>query len=90
MAARDTGFLVSRSGFRGLYPDAHKLQDLFRTAEMLVASRFQPGQGMEREEQLCLCLRDALGAVLSHLDAPDSKAISGTLSQYRTARRAER
>jgi AraC family ethanolamine operon transcriptional activator len=90
MAARDTGFLVSLTGFRGLYPDAHKLQDLFRASELLVASRFQPGQSMEREEQLCLCLRDALGAVLSDLDAPDSKAMSGTLSQYRTAQRAER
>jgi AraC family ethanolamine operon transcriptional activator len=90
MAARDTGFLASITGFRGLYPDAQKLQDLFRASELLVASRLQPGQGMEREEQLCLCLRDALGAVLSDFDAPDSKAISGTLSQYRTAQRAER
>ena len=90
MAARDTGFLVSLTGFRGLYPDAQKLQDLFRASELLVASRFQPGQGREREEQLCLCLRDALGAVLSEFDTSSRKMVSGTVSQYRVARRAER
>jgi AraC family ethanolamine operon transcriptional activator len=90
MVARDTDFLTSLTGFRGLYPDAQMMQELFQASELLIASRFQPGQGREREEELCLSLRDALGAVLSDFDVPDSKVLAGTLSQYRTAQRAER
>lgn len=88
--ARRPGFLDAHPGCRTVLPDAGKLQDLFLATEALVAGRLHLAANEEGEQQLCLDVRNALGAVLSDFDAPDHKAESGVLSQYRTAQRAER
>ena len=90
LAARDAGFLSMRTGCRGLRPDARKLHDLFLATAALVASRSPAASSEEGDTELCLNLRNALGAVLSEFDTSDGGMVSGTVSQYRVARRAER
>jgi len=84
------GLLDSRTGCRKLLPDARKLKDLFLATEALAACRLQSGPCYKRDTQLSLGVRNALGAVLSEFDRSASKMASCTLSQYRTAQRAER
>jgi len=90
LTARDPGFLGWNTGCRGLRPDPGRLHDLFVASEVLVGSRSRADPCEEGEAEICLNLRNALGALLSEFDAAGHKAGCGTLSQYRTARRAER
>lgn len=90
IAARDASFTSPHAGSNRLLPDQKKLQDLWAATDAITASRFQAEPCEQGGIQLALDVRNALGAVLSDFDTPSCKALSRTMSHYRTAQRAER
>ena len=89
LAARDPGVLTSIAGCKHMRPGPARLQDLSVAIDALIVSRFQREPSEDGADPLSLDVRNALGAVLSDFDTPNSELDCRSLSHYRMARRAE-
>ena len=89
LAARHSSILSTKAGCTNMRPDASKLTDLWVATDAIIAARSQLEQSQEGVLFLCSDIRNALGALLSEFDIPSGKAVTRSLSHYRTARRAE-